>query len=531
MYKTRQKRNINFSMSPGKLPDVSSMVSIPAESDSFFQFEPAVVLDSILDETHPFFRSNNSIISPNTTPKQWDGSAHIDQPRFSQIGSIKARMLYSEKGAAAESLRWAFPLSPSVAEIPLINELVQLVDIRGNLYYTSRINHNSRLNFGGDFSAELYSSNGFGRPIDPSLDPSDTPVEYIGPKIEVTFADKDYPKNFGVGGKYFSFNSNIRKLRRFEGDYIIESRFGQSIRMGVYDESRANDKGDQKNSDYFSPSENPASDEQSGYGNPFFLIRNRQRQLTTTENHFYSTIQEDINLDGSSIHITSGLTVSKFNRKSIFKKFIFSSDEGEEQTSFSPSGSTEFKFPILNGDQIITISDRLVFGSRTAETLFFSKKRFGIISDSEVSIDAHEQLVLTTNVKTVINSPFVYLGEYNQTKEPAVLGETMIEWLYELGEWLKTHTHYYHHSHPSAGAANPNKTQAPKQIRELENLIQKLPLTLSKRVFITGGGHAPGSDGKSIEGLNNGSVGKIASVPGGYFVPTVGSFNGSISSD
>lgn len=488
MYKRRTKRNVFSDMTPGKLPDVSSMVSTPGDSENFFQFEPAVVLDVILDESHPYISNSIQNISPASTPPQWDDSPHDQKKDLSYIGHIKARMLYSEKGASAESLRWAAPLNPHTAEIPLLNEIVHLVDIRGKLYYTNRINHESRLNFSGDFSAELYSSNGFGRPIDPES--FSEPEEYVGPKIEITFEHKDSKKNYGVGGRYFSFNKHIRRLKRFEGDTIIESRFGQSIRFGAYSDDREIDKGDTRYSDY--------SDKNGG--NPWILIRNRQRPLTKSENEFYSTILEDINTDGSSIQITSGLTESGLDLfgTTHFKKRIFSNSQKEEQPNFSPSGTSSWNPPKLVGEQIVIFSDRVIIGSRSNEVLIFSKSRLGLKSDTETTIDSHEQIVITTNEKTVINSPFIYLGEYDQTKEPAVLGETMIEWLYDLGEWLKSHTHYYHHSHPDAGGANPNKTQTPVQIAELENLIQRLPLTLSKRVFLTGGGYAPGRDGGKL---------------------------------
>ena len=117
-------------------------------------------------------------------------------------------------------------------------------------------------------------------------------------------------------------------------------------------------------------------------------------------------------------------------------------------------------------------------------------------------------MVFTTNEKVVINSPHIYLGEYNQTREPAVLGQTTIEWLYALCEWIEQHEHWYHHvhpvqvhSHPHAGAAGttthqPNNTHTQEPVTQhvalLQQLKKRLPEVLSKRVFLTGGGYAPG---------------------------------------
>ena len=122
-----------------------------------------------------------------------------------------------------------------------------------------------------------------------------------------------------------------------------------------------------------------------------------------------------------------------------------------------------------------------------------------VTTDSEFTIDAHDQIVLTTNQKTVINSPAIYLGEYDNTNEPALLGQTTVDWLYDLCLWLEEHTHHYEHSHPDAGGADPSDTQIPVQLQQLRTLRSKLHENLSRRVFLTGRGYAPGSNGLPIK--------------------------------
>ena len=60
------------------------------------------------------------------------------------------------------------------------------------------------------------------------------------------------------------------------------------------------------------------------------------------------------------------------------------------------------------------------------------------------------------------------------------------------------HTHWYNHSHPDAGGASPNQTQVPVQLQSLKALRDKLHTLMSRRVFLTGGGYAPGANGGSI---------------------------------
>jgi len=477
---------------------------------SVIQFEPGLVLDIVLDDTHPKFSSGalGEIIIGEDFPADFSGNtpSNSDLDYFS-IGSALVRLCYSQQKVEKENLIWAVPLDSNFSTFPLLNEVVHVVKIFDKFYYTNKANTKNNCNTSADFRYEQT----YGKMIG---NRSYDGVELTGPesKFDSIKGQKTYSGFRGILGKYFWFNNKIKNLRRFEGDTVMESRFGQSIRMGSYDDNRSNDTGfydDYKSGDsednlYF------------GGGNPSILIRNRQRPVSrVSEQRLHPLLNpilpissslneknsggyliEDINNDGSSIHITSGLTISPF-RTTCYKS-IFSKSKPEEQSKFSPSNSTEFVSPILNKDQIVINSDRLIFSSRFNETLHFSKKRYMIATDSEYTVDAHDQIVLTTNQKTVINSPAIYLGEYNNTNEPALLGQTSVDWLYDLCQWLLVHTHKYVHSHPDAGGAEPDVTQYPVEVRQLISLRDKLHTLMSRRVFLTGGGYANGADGGNI---------------------------------
>jgi hypothetical protein len=307
------------------------------------------------------------------------------------------------------------------------------------------------------------------------------------------------------------------------------------MRFSAYDKVRTNDRGN-----YSTYAGHPTlNSSNTGAGNPMIIIRNRQRelgrenapvsvhpllppipQISEGEKNAGGVIEEDINHDGSSIYLTSGLTETQW--KPTVYKTMFQVDR-EEQPKYSPTKATEFSVPKLIGDQIVINSDRIIISSRYGETFHYSKRRYAVVTDSEYTVDANDQVVITTNNKVVMNSPAIYLGEYNQTNEPALLGQTTINWLYDLCEWLEKHTHYHKHSHPSAGQAQPEKTQIPVEIQKLLALKSRLEPLLSKRVFLTGGGLAPGANGnipanyKDVTAkptVINTTTG--AGVPGGY---------------
>lgn len=481
----------------------------------FYERELGVVLDIVLDESHPLFKAVGKLqsqIDVDRWPSDLENKPALSTDKdLSWIGRILVRPVVSEKLTDKDQLLWAYPMESNVSEYPLINEIVVLESHEGQLYYTRKVNYHNWPNNNLDFAIETSTS---GRNNNELF--TDKPL--TGRKeSETNF--KSNSGFHGFAGKYFVANNKIRTVRRFEGDLLFESRFGQTIHLTAYDSNRSNDIGDPKQRDY------------ADSGNPMILIRNRQRPLvksgqklvphkklpsivgTEQEKNVGGYLEENINHDGSTIAITSGQTISQYVTTCYKKMF----GDGEETPKFQ--GTTDFKTPTLNGDQIVINSDRLVLSSRYGETLHYSKKRYGIVTDNEYTVDAHRQIVLTTNTKMVINSPAIYLGEYDMTNEPALMGQTTINWLYELCNWLISHTHWYHHSHQNAGKESPSQTQMPVQVQQLIALRDRLHSLLSRRVFLTGGGFAPGQNGGTITDGTNPvkiSTGNGDGVPGGW---------------
>ena len=503
-------------------------------SDAFYEIEPAVVLDIIIDKNHPYF--TNKYIR-----EQWPISVYDKMPDqgdldYTWVGRCLVRLLYTQRELEKEDLVWAMPLESNSSEFPVMNEIVGVIFHMGQYFYTKKINLFNTLNANADFNIEL-SYGGFRTGPNSEvqgnreLDQPTTP--YKGPESKLN--EKGNTGYHGVLGRYFKYNHRIRALRRREGDLIIESRFGQSIRFGTYDDDRGKD------------SASPDKDYQDKGGNPFILIRNRQRPLkkigepqqcyenpdippvvgTPTEKnvggYFDKYAGEDVNNDGSSIHITSGATLSDFHTN-CFK--IMWGDKPEEQPKFN--GDTKFKFPELLKDQIVINTERLILSAKKYEMFSFSKKRMAFVTDDEYTVDSHNQMIFTTNTKIVLNSPAIYLGEYNKTDEPVLLGQTTCNWLYDLCNWLLAHTHWYKHNHPDGNPsegmtgkpeeASPNQTQTPVQTAALILLQNRLDLLMSRRVFVTGGGLSPGQNGGNI---TNGSTPVKIDIPSGVGCPGV----------
>jgi hypothetical protein len=111
-----------------------------------------------------------------------------------------------------------------------------------------------------------------------------------------TFANK--PEYSGDGtesktlplGYTFEENPKIKDLQPFEGDTIIQARFGQSIRFGSTVSVLSNENTWSKN-------------KEGTNGDPITIITNRQGERVIRNK--FDSIVEDINKDGSSIYMTS----------------------------------------------------------------------------------------------------------------------------------------------------------------------------------------------------------------------------------
>ena len=477
----------------------------------FHELELGVVLDIVLDLKHPIYTGAH----PQQTridDKRWpvdltDAPPSNGDPDLSWIGRALIRPVVSGKITKKDQLQWAYPIETNFTEYPLINETVILHEQDdGRLYYSRKLNVRNWVNNSLDFTIEGATSG-------TSITELFSKAPFTG-RIETKTDWKGDSGYHGYAGKYFYGSPKMRTLHRFEGDILVESRFGSELIMKAFDKTRGNDVGDPKYPDY------------KNSGNPMLILRNRQRQLlkvgqtlslkhspnpatvvgTIEEKNVGGYLDENINHDGSSVYMTCGQTVSEW--VTTCYKHMFHDQKDEEVSKFK--GPSTFVYPSpMKGDQIVINSDRLVLQARYEEILAYSKKRFGICTDNEFTVDAHQQIVLTTHTKTVLNSPAIYLGEYDNTNEPLLLGQTTVNWLYELCCWLLTHTHWHHHTHPDAvdsGDGNhvdvkqeePHQTQTPVQIHKLTMMRDALHSLLSRRVFVVGGGFANGQDGASI---------------------------------
>jgi hypothetical protein len=289
-YKQSNKREIEVST----LMTQRQIYNKSPEGILFYELEPAIVIDVIRDETHPIFKDKKNY--PKVSTEEWPTNYNdSDTPDYSWIGRIRARLIIEQETTPVDELGWIIPQENTIREYPLVNELVIVSTYMNSRYYTRRLNTRNFINTSADYRYE----HRYGKTKGIT---STTSANLVGARNPSDIS-KESNKYGQYLGRYFKANHKIRPLKHFEGDTIIESRFGSSIRFGGYEDKPEIDRG---------TSYGDGESYDSNLGNPMILIRNRQRPTVDEEIKYQYNILEDVNRDGSSVQITSGNTVSQF---------------------------------------------------------------------------------------------------------------------------------------------------------------------------------------------------------------------------
>lgn len=215
------------------------------------------------------------------------GNIETPDPEYNSpadIGKIRYELLYSTFNSAYSSkiFRPAYPIFNFIKQYPVVNEIVLIIvgpseGLNDNInnqsyFYFPPFNLWNHPNHGAFPNLEAYRQylSQF------SQEPRYSGQAILGPDLPF--------------GYTFQENQDVTNLQPFEGDTIIQSRFGQSVRFG-------STVSELKNSNNWSVT--------GSNGDPITIITNKVARSGATAASKFDTTVEDINKDGSSIYLTS----------------------------------------------------------------------------------------------------------------------------------------------------------------------------------------------------------------------------------
>ena len=119
----------------------------------------------------------------------------------------------------------------------------------------------------------------------------------------------------------------------------------------------------------------------------------------------------------------------------------FNTEMEKAETEALAEGGGELIFgdqlPKLDGNQIILNSERVLISSKSGEMVSFSKGKYAVATDGELTMNAVKRIVTVTSEHTSVISPTIHLGDYITTRHPVLKGDEAVAWLNSLCGWLK----------------------------------------------------------------------------------------------
>ena len=282
---------------------------------------------------------------------------------WAALGAIE----YQDVTSNATNTSRAYPLNSNSRCFPLINEIVYIISLPS-----------SDMNISETRKKTYYINNvGIWNHPHHNAFPIGNTISSTGINLGETFQERN----------------NIHPLLPFEGDFIQEGRWGNSLRFGSTVQERDN------NWSMYGTN-----------GDPITILRNGQGEQTGDG---WTPIVEDINNDNSSIYLTSTQNIP----------LDVSSDKYDSYLKNEPKNPNQY-----NGAQILLNSGRLVFNSNQDHILLSSAKSINLNGKESVNIDTLDCIVSATKI---------YLGSY-EAKEPLMLGNRTINFLKSLISTVET---------------------------------------------------------------------------------------------
>jgi hypothetical protein len=333
------------------------------------QFVPVRVKSIILNESHPKFK---------------------DLGEWNSLGAIEFEYVSNPSGQS-NTLSVAYPLYPNTKNYPLVNEVVFLITLPstgiGLTWNATRSYYVNVVSLWNHPHHNAYPEN-------PNVAPPSQVKDYTQTGAGSVRRVTDQSTEIYLGQTFLE-RSNIHPLLPFEGDFIQEGRWGNSIRFG----STVNNR--QNNWSSFGIN-----------GDPIIILRNGQSPSSNEEG--WVPITEDINKDLSSMYSTSTQNIP----------LEASSTSYVSYKTDPPTNPKEYK----DNPQIILNSGRLIFNTTQDHILLSSKKSINLNAVSSVNIDAPDTIIQSTNV---------YLGSKDAT-ESVLLGDTTVSLLKILVQNLQS---------------------------------------------------------------------------------------------
>ena len=296
---------------------------------------------------------------------------------YAGMGGILYEEINNPGTEKIETLSFATPLNSNIQTLPVINEIVFIISLPNP---SVQFDLNGGYQFYYFQTVNLWNNVHHNALPNPLKNQKSNAQNYEN--TEAGLQEQSSTQESITLGKTFEEKS-IRNLQPFEGDVLLEGRWGNTIRFG----STVGN----------STPLNLWSDNGSN-GEPIIIIKNGQ---TTTDDDSWVPQVENINSDKSSIYLTSNQKIPIEGASTNYNSY-----------DTPPENPNEFI-----GEQVLLNSGRLYFNAKTDSILLSANTSINLNTQDTVNIDSKN--------KFIVNTKEVYLGSKNAT-EPVILGNRFL---------------------------------------------------------------------------------------------------------
>ena len=336
------------------------------------------VIDIILDINHPLAEENGG---------------------YDSIGMIKYTALDdNDTNMESKDAPSAFPLFTHLKHYPLINEIVLIISTNNTSIYSGKEKD--------DYY--LPQINMWRHPHHNALPTLKNITEEESVINDYKSTENGLVRRVEDGstetrlGNYFNEQINIKPLLSYEGDMILEGRFGNSIRFGSTNKSNE--------------ISNPNSWSDLGNtGDPITIIRNGQPN-NLDDKGWLPTI-ENINGDASSIYLTSNQKIQNFIQASPYMdsfNAIYEEPLSLEQSLLEPNNNDLQSSNIVIENETLPSKDLDLSGTLPGTGISEKEELLNVINnpkttnESESSID--DQIIQKDNIDLELPNSYVDPG-------------------------------------------------------------------------------------------------------------------------
>ena len=320
----------------------------------------------------------------------------------------------------------AMPLESELQSYPLIGEMVFIQTVQGRRFYTRRVNISKRLQYSNSVLKQDKLT------FDKTEQNTSEAIQQARAPGGGQLYNSNHPTSFQTltNENYEPLGDDeLHNLKHFDGDVILQNRYGATLRFGSSQSEYALNQQVNKVTRHFveavrtdnvsinvlGPTKPLSDDPLLSNNDPIIVMRVGQHENAEITSKYAlgarAQTMEDINRDDSSFVLSTNQQInfrfSTIEQPHGFENIYFRSTQRVQGTPGLLADITEpdgLKKAALVGNQSLLNSDRLVFNAKTEDVIFSTSRDFISLTNKDTILDTGNDFVIGAKQIYLLNN-------------------------------------------------------------------------------------------------------------------------------